>query len=40
MNEKAMFQLTYGLYVLTAVKDGKQSGCIINTSIIFKFINI
>ena len=32
MNEKAMFQITYGLYVLTAVKDGKQSGCIINTA--------
>ena len=32
MNEKALFQLTYGLYVLTAAKDGKQNGCIINTA--------
>lgn len=32
MNEKAMFQLTYGLFVLTAAHDGKQSGCIINTA--------
>lgn len=32
MNEKAMFQLTYGLFVLSAQKDGKQSGCIINTA--------
>lgn len=32
MNEKTMFQLSYGLYVLTAAKDGKQNGCIINTA--------
>ena len=32
MNEKALFQLTYGLYVLTAAKDGRQNGCIINTA--------
>ncbi|MBQ9989989.1 MAG: flavin reductase [Lachnospiraceae bacterium] len=32
MNDKALFQLTYGLYVLTAAKDGKQNGCIINTA--------
>lgn len=32
MNDKALFQLTYGLYVLTAAKDGRQTGCIINTA--------
>ncbi len=32
MNEKALFQLTYGLYVLTAAKGGRQNGCIINTA--------
>lgn len=32
MNEKALFQLSYGLYVLTAARGGKQSGCIINTA--------
>ncbi|MGN1315401.1 MAG: flavin reductase [Lachnospiraceae bacterium] len=32
MNDKALFQLSYGLYVLTAAKDGKQNGCIINTA--------
>ena len=33
MNTKAMFKLTYGLYVLTARQDGKDNGCIINTAI-------
>ena len=32
MNEKAMFTLSYGLYVLTAHKDGFDNGCIINTA--------
>ncbi len=32
MNNKAMYQLTYGLFVLTASEDGKDSGCIINTA--------
>ena len=32
MNEKALFQLSYGLYVLTAAREGKQNGCIINTA--------
>lgn len=32
MNEKALFTLSYGLYVLTAHKDGFDNGCIINTA--------
>lgn len=32
MNKKAMYQLTYGLFVLTACADGRDSGCIINTA--------
>lgn len=32
MDTKAMFKLTYGLFVLTARHDGKDSGCIINTA--------
>lgn len=32
MNSKAMYQLTYGLFVLTASENGKDSGCIINTA--------
>lgn len=32
INNKAMFKLTYGLYVLTAT-DGKDNGCIINTAV-------
>lgn len=31
MNNAAMFQLTYGLFVLTAKDDEKDNGCIINT---------
>lgn len=31
MNPKAMFQISYGLYVLTARSYGKDNGCIINT---------
>lgn len=33
MNKKAMYDLTYGLFVLTARADGRDSGCIINTAI-------
>ena len=33
MDKKAMYQLTYGLFVLTAKSDGKDNGCIINTAI-------
>ncbi len=32
MDTKAMFNLTYGLFVLTACHGGKDSGCIINTA--------
>ena len=32
MNKKAMYHLTYGLFVLTSCCDGKDSGCIINTA--------
>lgn len=32
MNNKAMYNLTYGLFVLTSCHDGKDSGCIINTA--------
>lgn len=33
MNTKAMFQLTYGLFVVTTNVDGKDYGCIINTAV-------
>lgn len=32
MDNNALFQLTYGLYLLTAWEDGKDNGCIINTA--------
>lgn len=32
MNEKAMFKLSYGLFVLTAKEGEKDNGCIINTA--------
>ena len=32
MNKKAMYNLTYGLFVLTAHSEGRDSGCIINTA--------
>lgn len=32
MNEKTMYQLTYGLFVLTAEQSGTDNGCIINTA--------
>ena len=31
MNSNAMFNISYGLYVLTANEDGKDNGCIVNT---------
>lgn len=31
MNQAAMFQLSYGLFVLSAEKDGKDNACIVNT---------
>ena len=33
MNNKAMYKLSYGLFVLTTRNDGKDYGCIINTAI-------
>lgn len=32
MNTKTMYNLTYGLFVLTSACEGKESGCIINTA--------
>ncbi len=32
MDMKAMYKLTYGLFVLTAKKEDKDNGCIINTA--------
>ena len=32
MNEATMFNLTYGLFVLTSEAEGQHSGCIINTA--------
>ena len=32
MNQKVLNRLSYGLFVLTAHKDGKDNGCIINTA--------
>lgn len=33
MDPKALYHLTYGLYLLTAREDGRDNGCIINTAI-------
>lgn len=33
MENKALYKIGYGLYVLTAEEDGKDNGCIINTAI-------
>ena len=33
MDRKAMYKLSYGLFVLTAKEDEKDNGCIINTAI-------
>ena len=32
MDKKAMYKLTYGLFVLTASENGRDNGCIINTA--------
>jgi flavin reductase (DIM6/NTAB) family NADH-FMN oxidoreductase RutF/rubredoxin len=32
MDSKAMYNLSYGLFVLSAQQDGKDNGCIINTA--------
>ena len=31
MDTKAMFNISYGLFILTAHQDGKDNGCIVNT---------
>ncbi|MBO7601378.1 MAG: flavin reductase [Lachnospiraceae bacterium] len=33
MNKAAMYKLSYGLFVVTANRDGKDNGCITNTAI-------
>ena len=33
MNKKAMYKLSYGLFVLTAKDVEKDNGCIINTAV-------
>ena len=33
MNTKALYNLTYGVYLLSANKDGKDNACIINTAV-------
>lgn len=33
MNDKAMFRLSYGIFVLTAKEGERDNGCIINTAI-------
>lgn len=33
MDKKAMYKLSYGMFVLTAKEDNKDNGCIINTAI-------
>lgn len=32
LDPKALFKLSYGLFILTAAKDSKDNGCIINTA--------
>jgi len=31
MNESAFYDMTYGMFILGAVKDGKHAGCVVNT---------
>lgn len=33
MDKKAMYKLSYGLFVLTTALDGKDNGCIVNTAV-------
>jgi len=33
MDAKTMYKLSYGLYVITAFRDGKDNGCITNTAV-------
>ena len=32
MDQRTMYNISYGLFVLTSALDGKDSGCIINTA--------
>ena len=32
MDRRAMYKLSYGLFVLTSAFEGKDNGCIINTA--------
>ena len=31
MDEKALYKITYGLYVVSAEADGQRGGCVVNT---------
>ena len=33
MNKKALYNITYGLYLLSAQADGRDNACIINTAV-------
>ena len=33
MNPKALFNITYGLYLLSTKANGKDNACIINTAV-------
>ena len=33
MNPKALYNLTYGMFLLTTREEGKDYGCIINTAV-------
>ena len=33
MDPKALYNITYGLYLLSARENGKDNGCIINTAV-------
>ena len=33
MDKKAMYKMSYGLFVLTSAHEGKDNGCIINTAV-------
>jgi len=34
MDKKAMYKLSYGLFILTAREEEKDNGCIINTALV------
>ena len=33
MNTKALYNITYGVYLMSAQQDGKDNACIINTAV-------